>query len=67
VEGKKVMGTVQGDSVPQLHIPKLIQCYKEGKSPFDKLVKFYDFEDINKAFKESKTGVTLKPIVRIAK
>lgn len=66
MEGKKVMGTVQGDSVPQLHIPKLIQYYKEGKFPFDKLVKFYDFEDINKAFEESKTGVTLKPVVRIA-
>ncbi|MGJ9385186.1 NAD(P)-dependent alcohol dehydrogenase [Salipaludibacillus sp. CF4.18] len=67
MEGKKVMGTVQGDSVPQLHIPKLIQYYKEGNFPFDKLIKFYDFEDINKAFEESKTGVTLKPVVRIAK
>lgn len=66
MEGKKVMGTVQGDSVPQLHIPKLIQYYKEGKFPFDKLVKFYDFEDINTAFEESKSGVTIKPIVRIA-
>ncbi|WP_413375787.1 NAD(P)-dependent alcohol dehydrogenase [Alkalihalobacillus sp. 1P02AB] len=66
MEGKKIVGTVQGDSVPQLHIPKLIQYYKEGKFPFDKLVKFYDFEDINKAFEESKTGVTLKPIVKIA-
>ncbi|MGJ9460670.1 NAD(P)-dependent alcohol dehydrogenase [Oceanobacillus sp. CF4.6] len=66
MEGKKVMGTVQGDSVPQLHIPKLIEYYKEGKFPFDKLVKFYDFEDINKAFEESKTGKTLKPIVKIA-
>ncbi|SER93471.1 aryl-alcohol dehydrogenase [Gracilibacillus ureilyticus] len=67
MEGKKIIGTVQGDSIPQLHIPKLIQYYKEGKFPFDKLVKFYDFEDINKAFEESKTGVTLKPIVKIAK
>lgn len=65
MEGKKVMGAVQGDSIPQLHIPKLIQYYKEGIFPFDKLVKFYDFEDINLAFEESKTGVTLKPIVRI--
>jgi len=67
MEGKKVMGTVQGDSVPQLHIPKLIQYYKEGKFPFDKLVKYYAFEYINKAFEESKTGVTLKPVVKIAK
>ncbi len=67
MEGKKVMGAVQGDSIPQLHIPKLIQYYKEGKFPFDKLIKFYDFEDINTAFEESKSGLTLKPVVRIAK
>lgn len=67
MEGKRIVGTVQGDSVPQLHIPRLVQFYKEGKFPFDKLVKFYDFEDINKAFEDSKTGVTIKPIVKIGK
>lgn len=66
MEGKKVVGTVQGDSIPQLHIPKLIQYYKEGKFPFDKLIRFYSFEDINKGFEDSKKGVTLKPIVRIS-
>ncbi|WP_419959987.1 NAD(P)-dependent alcohol dehydrogenase [Psychrobacillus sp. BM2] len=67
MEGKSIIGTVQGDSIPQLHIPKLVQYYKEGKFPFDKLVKFYDFEDINQAFEDSKTGITIKPIVKIAK
>lgn len=66
MEGKRVIGTVQGDSVPQIHIPRLVQYYKEGKFPFDKLVKFYDFEDINQAFEDSKIGITIKPIVRIA-
>lgn len=66
MEGKKVMGAVQGDSVPQIHIPRLIQYYKEGKFPFDKLIKFYDFKDINTAFEESKSGVTLKPVVRMS-
>ncbi|WP_375088750.1 NAD(P)-dependent alcohol dehydrogenase [Peribacillus sp. RS7] len=67
MEGKTIVGSVQGDSVPQQHIPRLVQYYKEGKFPFDKLVKFYDFEDINKAFEDSKTGVTIKPIVKIDK
>lgn len=67
MEGKAIVGTVQGDSVPQQHIPKLVNYYKEGKFPFDKLVKFYDFEDINQAFEDSKTGITIKPIVKIAK
>lgn len=67
MEGKSIIGTVQGDSVPQQHIPRLVQYYKEGKFPFDKLVKFYDFEDINQAFEDSKTGITIKPILKIAK
>ncbi|MEK4274568.1 NAD(P)-dependent alcohol dehydrogenase [Paenibacillus sp. FSL R7-0026] len=66
MEGKKIVGTVQGDSVPQLLIPQLVKYYKEGKFPFDKLVKFYDFKDINKAFEDSKTGIAIKPIVRIS-
>ena len=66
-EGKTVIGAVEGDSTPQLFIPKLIQFYREGKFPFDKLVKFYDFEDINTAFEESRSGETLKPVLRIAK
>lgn len=66
MEGKSLIGTVQGDSIPQLHIPKLIQYYKEGKFPFDRLVTFYDFKQINKAFEDSKTGNTIKPIVKIS-
>ena len=65
MEGKTIVGTIQGDSTPQLHIPKIIQYYKEGKFPFDKLLKFYDFNDINQAFEDSKTGLTIKPVVII--
>ena len=67
LEGKTMIGAIEGDATPQIFIPKLIQYYKEGKFPFDKLIKFYDFEDINTAFEESKSGLTLKPILKIAK
>lgn len=63
---KTIVGVVEGDAVPQLFIPKLVQLYKEGRFPFDKLVKFYDFSDINQAFEDSKNGVAIKPVLRIA-
>ena len=66
VEGKTVKGILQGDSIPQLFIPALIDYYKKGLFPFDKLVKFYPFEDINQAFEDSKNGSTIKPIVKIS-
>lgn len=65
-EGKTLVGVIEGDSVPQLFIPKLVEYYKNGLFPFDKLVKFYDFEQINEAFAVSKSGETVKPILRIS-
>jgi aryl-alcohol dehydrogenase len=57
-------GLSEGASNPQTFIPELVQYYKEGRLPVDKLVKFYDFEDIEKAFNDSHKGVTIKPILR---
>jgi aryl-alcohol dehydrogenase len=64
-EGKQLVGVIEGDSVPQIMIPKLVDYYKKGQFPFDKLVEFYDFEDIDQAFEDSKTGKTIKPILKI--
>ncbi len=57
-------GLTEGGSNPQVFIPKLVQYFKEGRFPVDKLVKFYDFKDIETAFHDSHTGVTVKPILK---
>lgn len=62
---KTITGLVEGDSIPRIFIPQLISLYKEGKFPFDKLVKFYNFEEINKAVEDSKNGTTIKAIIKI--
>ena len=64
--GKTIRGIVEGDSNPKQFIPLLVELYQQGRFPFDKLVKFYDFDQINEAAADSEKGVTLKPIVRIA-
>jgi aryl-alcohol dehydrogenase len=64
-EGKTMVGVIEGDAVPQLFIPQLVDYYKNGMFPFDKLVEFYDFSDINQAFEDSKKGLAIKPIVKI--
>lgn len=65
-EGKTMMGVIEGDSVPNVFIPQLVEYYKNGQFPFDKLVKFYDFNQINEAFEASKNGEAIKPILRIS-
>ena len=56
-------GLCEGGSNPQVFIPKLTEYFIAGKLPIDKLVKFYDFKDIGKAFEDSHSGVTIKPIL----
>lgn len=63
MERKSMVGPAESNSVPQTHIPRLVQYYKEGKYPVEKLVKFYNSEGINHALEESEIGVTIKPIV----
>lgn len=62
-DSKKLIGLVEGDSIPQLFIPELVNYYKAGLFPFDKLVKFFPFEDIQGAVDAMLDGSVIKPIV----
>ncbi|MEV7136547.1 hypothetical protein AB0N24_27210 [Arthrobacter sp. NPDC093128] len=54
---------VQGSSVPQVFIPKLIALWQAGRFPIDKLIRTYPLAEINAAFDDSKSGRTIKPVV----
>ena len=62
---KTLIGLVEGDSNPKLFIPELMEHYKAGRFPFDKLITYYDFEDINTAAEDSRKGKTIKPVLRM--
>ena len=63
--GRKLIGIVEGSAYPDTLIPKLINYFEEGLFPFDRLIKFYDFEHINQAIEDSEKGRTIKAIVRM--
>jgi aryl-alcohol dehydrogenase len=63
VKGWTFKTVVQGSSVPQDFIPKLIQLWQAGRFPFEKLVQDYDLAHINDGFEDSKKGVTVKPVI----
>lgn len=63
--GKRIIGIIEGDSVLDLFIPSLVDLYAQGRFPFDKLVKFYNLDQINQAAEDSEKGITIKPIVRM--
>jgi aryl-alcohol dehydrogenase len=64
IPGRRIMGIVQGDVVSRTFIPQLIELFQQGRFPFDRLVKFYTFDQVNEAMADSESGVTIKPILR---
>lgn len=64
--GRRVLSIIQGDAIPQQFIPRLIKLWQQGQFPFDRLVRFYDFRQINRAIADSIRGTTVKPVLRIA-
>lgn len=64
-EGKSLIGIVEGDSIPKLFIPKLLDYYKAGRFPFDRLITMYDFADINQAFNDSHKGKVIKAVLKM--
>jgi aryl-alcohol dehydrogenase len=62
--GQTIRGITEGDSNPSSFIPELIRLHAQGRFPFDKLVRFFPFEDINAAIASSTDGTVVKPIVR---
>jgi aryl-alcohol dehydrogenase len=63
ITGVTLSAILEGDSVPQVFIPRLIALYEAGRFPFDKLIKTYEFASINEAFADSASGDTLKPVL----
>jgi aryl-alcohol dehydrogenase len=65
MNGRTVRGIIEGDDIPDLFIPKLLELYKKGKFPFDKMITFYPFEDINRAVEDMEKGSVVKPVLRM--
>jgi aryl-alcohol dehydrogenase len=52
--------------LPQRFIPELIAMYRSGRFPFDRLVRFYDFSEINRAIADARRGSAIKAVLRIS-
>ncbi|HEV2701342.1 MAG TPA: NAD(P)-dependent alcohol dehydrogenase [Steroidobacteraceae bacterium] len=64
--GRRLQGILGGDAAPQSVIPMLVDYYRQGRLPFDGLLRFYAFEDIGKAFHDMEQGEVIKPVLRMA-
>jgi aryl-alcohol dehydrogenase len=61
--GRSVMGILEGDAVPHVFIPQLIDLWRQGRFPFDRLVQTFPFADIDRAERASLSGEVVKPVL----
>jgi aryl-alcohol dehydrogenase len=63
--GRRLQGILGGDAAPQLAIPMLLEYYRQGRLPFDRLLRFYPFDRIADAFRDMEHGIAIKPVLEI--
>jgi len=61
--GKQLLGSMEGGVRPSDYIPRMIQWYRSGRFPIDKLVKYYPVDDFQQAIHDMEHGTTIKPIL----
>jgi aryl-alcohol dehydrogenase len=62
--GRSVRGIVEGDAVPDIFIPRLIELWRQGRFPVDRLMSMYDLDDIDRAARDAEEGRVIKAVVR---
>lgn len=62
-QGQTIRGVIEGDSEPATFIPELIDLYRRGAFPFDRLVRTYNLADINQAIADQLDGTCVKAVL----
>lgn len=63
--GRTVKGIMGGEGQSDSLIPTLIDLHRLGRFPFDRMVEYFDLEQVNEAMEASHRGEVLKPVLRM--
>jgi aryl-alcohol dehydrogenase len=61
--GRSVRGIIEGDSIPDIFIPQLVELWRQGRFPFDRLIRKYPLSKIEDAARASEAGEVLKAVL----
>ena len=61
--GLTIKGIIEGDSHPDIFIPQLMDYFKAGQLPVDKLIKTYPLSQIDKAVHDHHSGAGIKAVL----
>ena len=61
--GRQLRGILGGDANPQTFLPQLAEYWRQGRLPFDRMLSFYPFAEIARAFADAHAGRVIKPVL----
>lgn len=64
--GRTVKGILGGDSDVGPFVTELIELHLAGRFPFERLIGYFDFAEIDQAIAASESGRIVKPVLRMA-
>lgn len=64
--GRQLRGILGGDANPRQFLPMLIDLWRQGRFPFDRLIETYDFNEIGRAFHDVESGKVIKPVLKVS-
>ena len=64
--GRVVRRIVEGDSVPDRFLPRVVDLYERGRFPVDRLMTFYDFDQLEQAARDAESGKSIKSVLRMS-
>ena len=62
---RTLRGVIEGESVPEEFLPKLIDLWQQGRLPVEQIISLYDFDEINQAAYDAEDGRVVKPVLRM--
>ncbi|MFC7406351.1 NAD(P)-dependent alcohol dehydrogenase [Georgenia alba] len=63
--GKRIVGVLGGSGRSDTLIPGLLELHRQGRFPFEKLIRHFDFDDVEGALEASRSGEAIKPVLRV--
>jgi aryl-alcohol dehydrogenase len=63
LEGRTVTGSIVGHQAPAVLAPRILELNRQGRFPFELLVRTYPLDDINAAVEDVRSGAAVKAVL----
>ncbi|MEV4976648.1 NAD(P)-dependent alcohol dehydrogenase [Streptomyces scopuliridis] len=63
LHGRRLVHICEGDTVPRLMVPRLVALWRDGRFPFDQLIRTYPLSEVNAAERDCLSGEVVKPVL----